>query len=262
MRIIPIEYKSKRPNRRYLPNGEWRQYQIEEPCRCDVERWLADPFCNYAVICGIDNLVIVDFDSLSHYDMWLGVYGVSGYADTYTVTTGRGLHLYYYIKNLPKQTLKWKGGEVKSTGYCLIPPSIHPTGRKYTAVNPDLEIMTIGSIYEILPKSVFQDYEQKQKSAYDPIWNPAPNYKVDVNQSWRILDWFDSARRSGDHWYMVQCPFHNDGDHLSGWVNDAKNRFGCHGCMNGSLSAIDFYMKANNLVEVNEAIEQMGKDGE
>jgi len=254
--IIPIEYRGKQPNTRYLKG--WRQYQDELPVYKDVDRWLSDPFCNYAVVCGWQNLIIVDFDNLDYHDLWLSIWGSDGYADTYTVSTGRGFHLYYYIVDAPKQTLKWAGGEIKATGYCLIPPSIHPTGRKYTAVNPDIEIMTIGSLDEILLKSLFSSFEQRSKSTYDPIWNPPPTYKVDVNQTWRILDWFDTAKRTGDFWYMVQCPFHNDGEHLSGWVNDKKNRFGCHGCMNGSLSAIDFCMKVFQ-VDLDEAVERMKK---
>lgn len=244
--IIPIGYRDKSPNIRYLPNQKWRQYQDKNPCISEVEKWLDDPWCNYAVITGWQNLVIVDFDNLDWHDVWLNCYGVNGYADTYTVETGRGYHYYYFIEDKPDVTLGWAGGEIKATGYCLIPPSIHPSGTLYKALNPDNEIMTIGSIYDILPKDVFNGFDgtYNRKSAFDSVWTPKADYQNDVKQSWRILHHFSHARPSGDNWYMVRCPFHDD-KKASAWVNDNDNRFGCHGCINGSMSSIDFYMKLN-----------------
>lgn len=260
--VIPISYRSKRPNKRYLPNGEWQQYQNKKPCRSGVEEWLNDPLCNFAVVCGWNGLVIVDFDNVHAHEIWIQSYGIAGFADTYTVSTGRGWHYYFFVEDAPPHTMKWVGGEVKASGYCLIPPSIHPTGRRYEAVCPDNEIMTIGSIYEILPESVFAPQYNSREPAvnsYD-AWNPAPQLQggicADLNQSWRILDQFPDARRTGNGWFTVQCPLHSDGQHWSGWIDDNRNRYGCHACVTSSLSAIDFNM-ALRQCSFDEAIARM-----
>lgn len=249
--VIPIEYRSKKPNSRYLPNRQWDKYKHELPCRGSVLTWSGDPFCNFAVVCGWQNLVIVDFDDPQWHDIWMMTYGASGYADTYTVSTGRGYHLYYYIEHLPACTLKFNGGEVKATGYCLIPPSIHPSGRKYQAVNPDVPIMDIGHIDEILPETSIPIPPHKGKCTFDPFSNPSN----DIKQSWRILSQFPDAFPSGDGWFKVQCQFHND-NNPSAWINDNKNKFGCHACITGSLSSIDFVMRFNG-VDYHEAVEMM-----
>ena len=260
--VIPIFYRSKRPNTRYLPNGEWRQYQNKKPCRSDIERWMDDNFCNYAVICGSgihNRLVVIDFDRQDGHEIWLKLYGGNGYADTYTVSSGRGYHYYYFIENSPTITLKWYGGEIKASGYCLIPPSIHPSGRRYEAICPDNEIMTIGSLDEIFPAGLFDVAPQERpQREFDPFNTTLQGFDVcaDTNQSWRILDQFSHARKSGDGWYMVECAFHNDGKHLTGWIDDKRNRYGCHSCINGSLSAIDFYTKLYN-VDVRTALKMM-----
>ena len=256
--VIPISYRSKRPNTRYLLNGEWRQYQDKQPCRGDIEKWCNDSFSNFAVVCG-NGLCIIDFDNLHGYDLWMDIYGTQGYADTYTVHTGRGYHFYYFIEDAPAITLKWYGGEIKASGYCLIPPSIHPSGRKYTAVCPDNEIMTIGSLDEIFPHGLFDAIPQTApQREFDPFVTTLQGYDAceAANQTWRILDQFPDARKSGDGWYMVQCCFHDDGRHLTGWIDDKRNRYGCHSCINGSLSAIDFYMKLHN-VDVQTALKMM-----
>lgn len=259
--IIPIGYRSKRPNTRFLTNGEWKQYQNTLPCRSDFVAWFHSPFTNIAVVCGWQNLLIVDFDNLRGYELWMQMYGVNGYADTYTVKTGRGYHLYYFCEDFPPHTLKWFGGEIKASGYCLIPPSIHPSGAKYVAINSNAPIMDIGSIDELFPKGLLIKAPARSTPTR-PV-----NYKVDlfnqsfslcddINQRVRITSFFSSMRKSGDGWFTVQCPLHDDGRHLSGWIDDNRNRFGCHACQNGSMSVIDFHMKLNNL-DVNQTIQEL-----
>lgn len=255
--VIPISYRSKRPNKRYLPNGEWRQYQNEKPCRSDIERWVNDVFSNFAVICN-SNFVIVDFDNVAAHDLWLETYGMAGYADTYAVSTGRGFHYYYFVEDGIGVTLKWFGGEIKASGYCLIPPSIHPSGRKYEAICPDNEIMTISSLDEIFPPGLFDNIPQEAPlREFDPFTTTLQGFDVceNINQTWRILDYFPNARKTGNGWYSAKCIFHDD-KHASAWIDDKRNRYGCHSCVNGSYSAIDFYMQLHRC-DVQTALRMM-----
>lgn len=271
---IPISYRSKRPSFSALmktgdidAKGEptWERMKTGLPTPADFEKWYTTA-SNIAVVTGQKNLVIVDFDKLPAYDLWMQLYGIEGYADTYTVHTGRGYHLYYFIEDMPEHTMKWAGGEVKASGYCLIPPSVHPSGAGYKATCPDIPIMDIGSIYELLPEDAFKAVVTERglvSSFLDPIWS-APstatgNYS-DINQRVRISSFFPDAAGNG-RWRSVICPLHNDGakhGRASGWIDTQRNRYGCHFCVNGSLSAIDFYAAWRKLTPEAAAAELSG----
>lgn len=272
---IPIMYKSKRPFFQRLKetndvnNGRptWDRMKTELPTEQDFEVWYKT-VSNIAVVVGWQNLVIVDFDKLSAYEFWMQVYGTQGWADTYTVYTGRGYHLYYYIEQVPKHTLKWYGGEIKASGYCLIPPSIHPTHTPYKVANQEVPIMHLESIHDILPQDIFKNHEVKlpcippPRSLDDDIWMPKTELPyTHINQNVSILKFFpDIVGCDGLRWHTVYCPFHDDGathGRPSGWVDTYKNRFGCHACVTGSLSVIDFYMRLKN-VDAETAVRELG----
>ncbi len=271
--IIPISYRSKIPNPKYLPfiDGQyrWKQYQTNTPCNSDIMKWTNDPYCNLAAVCGMSNLVIVDFDDMPYHTKWLAKNAHKRFMSTYRVSTGKGLHYYYFVEDAPKQTLKIAGKvDIKATGYCLIPPSTHPSGRKYEAIN-DLPIMTIGSIYDLFDKSQFTHkanktvYNRKSTKAVAVASNPFnPRLQGslpscdELNRTWRILQWFPEADHKSGDWYTVTCPLHDDKT-ASAWVNTSSNRFGCHACVNGSFSAVDFYMAVNGCENINEAREKM-----
>jgi len=206
--VIPIGYRSKRPARYHLNNGEWKQYQKTLPCRCVLSQWFTGGLVNMAIVCGWQNLCIIDFDNLAAHELWLMTHGANGYADTYTVQTGRGYHYYYFVEDFPSHTMKWAGGEVKASGYCLAPPSIHPTGTPYKAIAPDNEIMTIGSIHEFLPEELFAAAELP--TVKSNVWDSGPKIEgcsyEEINYRNRILSFFPNARQTGNGWYTVICP--------------------------------------------------------
>lgn len=264
---IPILYRSKRPNfAALMETGDidqdgkptWDRMKNNLPGKLDILTWYKSPLSNIAVICSWQNLVIVDFDNMDAYDLWIQLYGQEGWADTYTVCTGRGYHLYYYIEDMPKYTMKWVGGEIKASGYCLCPPSVHPTGTAYKAI--DTPIMDIKSISDLLPDEIFNHVGMPCREVQlDPFSPAVPGGFSDIKDSIRILSFFPDAKRTGNGWYTVYCPFHGDGTqrgHASGWIDDNRNRFGCHACVTGSLSVIDFYMRLHN-VDAETAVREL-----
>lgn len=245
--VIPIGYKSKRPNRRFLQS--WDEYKTRLPTVQEINNWFVNTYTNIAVICGWQNLVVLDFDKIESFWLWAGAYSM----DTYTVTTGRGCHLYFYCQDFPNQTLKWYGGEIKASGYCLAPPSIHPTGTSYK-VKLNAPIATIDTIHDVMPRGIF-DKPSVEVSA-PPVDIFGLSSCEQVKQSVRLLDYFQHTKQTGHGWYTVQCPFHGDGNHWSGWVNDNKNRYGCHACITGSLSVIDFHMRLYQ-IDFEQAIREL-----
>ena len=241
--VIPIGYRSKRPNTRFLHNGEWKRYQNKLPCRGEVESWFDSRFTNIAIVTGWQNLAIVDFDNLAAYQLWKQTTPPT-LQGTFTIGTGRGFHHYYFVDDFPAYTMKWFGGEIKATGYCIIPSSIHPSGRPYVVAN-DAPIMRIESIDDIFPHGLFDDPPLPTRPiVFDPLAISSDLSCAEINQRVRLTSFFSQLRESGNGWYTVMCPLHDD-HHASGWIDDRRNRYGCHMCQNGSLSVLDFYMRLN-----------------
>jgi hypothetical protein len=79
-------------------------------------------------------LVCRDFDTAEAYLTW-----ASEHRDLAkslpTVRTGRGYHVYFRSRECTK--IKNLGdGELRGNGYCLLPPSRHPSGGTYEWVVP------------------------------------------------------------------------------------------------------------------------------
>lgn len=121
----------------------WREYQTRPPILAELKRWfIGNNQLNIAVLVGnvSGNLVILDFDDPSTY--W--EYSIN----TYTVISSRGYHVYLRVDRMPDKTEHRQGLDVKSTGYVLCPPSIHPSGTQYRALN-NTEIAEISSLEEV-----------------------------------------------------------------------------------------------------------------
>ncbi len=247
---IPIGYRSKRPDRRHLMNGEWREFQTRLPTKHELECWFSSPLQNIAVVMRHKNLVCCDFDNLIAHDLWLNWIPES-LLKTHTVKTARGYHYYYHMESSPDYTMKWIGGEIKASGYCLCPPSIHPNGKPYVAINQNF-VCGVESVDDLFPPQIIISMSSNARVFKSPSlkidpWNPPSPHHIQgfdlthLKMSVPILSFFPDARRSGNGWYSVKCPFHDD-RHASGWIDPIRNRYGCAKCVTGSMSVIDFYM--------------------
>ena len=132
--IIPIKHQSpkgKEPAcRKVLP------YTVEPPDKKTLRRWFRrTDLDGLAVLCGkvSGNLVCRDFDNEDAYHRW-----AADHPDLAkrlpTARTGRGFHVYF--RNGFAKILKLGDGELRGNGYCLLPPSRHPSGAVYKWVNP------------------------------------------------------------------------------------------------------------------------------
>jgi hypothetical protein len=252
---IPIRYRSKRP---MFP---WKTYQEKLPDEADIKEWFKSKFCNMAVITGYRNLTILDFDTPDIWQLWeswINIQMPNLLCQTYRVKTRRGQHVYLFLENPPERTLKIRNEQnqtlidVKAAGgYCLAPYSIHPSGHRYTGFNLPSNIVTVGSLDEVLPCMLMEkataeiEIPQYQNGSCD-IWSITPELQNGDAIAWiksnrSVLEFFPHAVSSGgNRWYKVLCPFHNDHSE-SGWIDTQRDRFGCQACMNGSLDVIDLY---------------------
>lgn len=263
---IPLPLHSKKK-----PLIKWKPYQKRLPSIKEMLRWYKKD-ANIAIVCGWKGLVILDFDDMSAYPEWLKSHTL--YADTYTVETDRGKHLYYYVENYKDVSgtrgLKTEEAEIRHSNYCLLPPSVHPNGKIYKVINGNSdEIMTIQNVSEIaLPLPSMGGGASKDKAVSLPphtrqsLSDSSPI--IAIKNSVLITDLFPRCYPSGDHYAIAHCPSksHSNGDRNPSLSLDLEtNRCQClkPGCLLNGLhgnDVIDAYAILNGL-SLRQAIVQM-----
>ncbi len=259
---IPIGYRAKRPDFTALKrvgsidhNGRaiWETYQKQLPTKTELKEWFSTKLRNIAIVTGWQNLVILDIDNLALYGVWelWASHTRRELLSTYRVQTSRGIHLYYYMQNPPETGLKWPGIDVKAAGgYCLIDPSIHPSGAKYAAIENN--ILSVENVESILPSELI-------KALPERIQTPSPCMGVDVGpfsirddkpsafvkHTRQILDFFPGVVVRS-RFVKVKCVLHDD-KHASAWIDTERNRYGCNTCFKGSMDVIQFYAELNGI---------------
>ena len=266
--VIPVQHRTKKPL------VKWKPYQSQLPTVERLLQWFGNGTRNLGLVTGWRGLTVIDFDDYETYMRWmLWAARVGGYTctvarQTYRVQTARGMHIY---TRLPEATrtrgLLDAGGQrvgvdIKSrSGYVLAPPSVHPTGAQYTAINPHAPIMAIAALSDILPAAMLVEDVRphsevrlpkvKQPMTDDP-WQAAeqPEYgegAVDrIKEKLKIEDFFPQRAKRGRYW-MTRCPFHDD-KNPSMWLWIEMQRCGCYaGCTPKSLDVIDLYARLNDL---------------
>lgn len=260
---IPIGHKSKRPDFTALKrvgsvdhNGRsiWETYQKQLPTKAELKEWFSTNLRNIAIVTGWQNLVILDIDDIALYGVWemWATHTRRELLSTYRVKTSRGIHLYYYMNTPPETGLKWPGIDVKAAGgYCLIDPSVHPSGRKYAAI--ENEILSVENVESILPSELVQTLPERninhspcmcvQDNSPFSIRDDKPSSFV--KSSRQILDFFPGVTVRS-RFVKVKCVLHDD-KHASAWIDTERNRYGCNTCYNGSMDVIEFYAALNGI---------------
>lgn len=131
--VIPTG-KSKRP---FVKSWGW--CQLNRPSAAILHKWFNRVgVTGLAVVLGpvSGNLVCRDFDTPESYDRWKSAHPDLA-ALLPTVRTGRGYHVYFRNATINKthhikDAAGNRTGELRGKGYCLLPPSEHPDGGRYT----------------------------------------------------------------------------------------------------------------------------------
>jgi hypothetical protein len=128
--LLPIG-PDKRPHWNLLPidrNGKvtWKPLACDPVNKKEIEHWFkSDPDCNIGIITGQPSggIVVADFDRKPPKKLYM--------PPTPRVVTSRMFHLYFKSSTIIKsRSFPW--GELKGdVGYCVLPPSNHPTGCIY-----------------------------------------------------------------------------------------------------------------------------------
>jgi Bifunctional DNA primase/polymerase, N-terminal len=121
------------------PAVKWGVWAVTvTPQMIDLEWGKHGGLANPAVACGPSNIVILDEDQVGELDRWCAAYGIA-LPDTYTVSTGRGRHLYFRwdhtkqrIGNSAKAMDGFKIDVRGDGGYAIAEGSQHESGVIYT----------------------------------------------------------------------------------------------------------------------------------
>lgn len=266
--VIPIRYRDKRP-----AISAWEPYKSQLPSPDEIIAWFPDKRHNLAIITGVRGLAVIDFDTLHRYRYWELWAIKKGYpADkvaqvTYKVRTARGVHVYIRLPH-DERNRSLEGIDIKAKGgYVLAPPSIHPSGILYQAINPGAPIEQVNALSDILPAALLTRDTELPKSVSMPSrfinpvkysndpWavaegqEPGPDLVSRIRNTFRVEDFFPGAIASSAdrRWMLALCPFHDDKT-PSFWLDTQRQICGCYaGCTMKPLDAINLFGRLHGL---------------
>ena len=266
--VIPIRYRDKRPE-----IAAWEPYKSQLPSPTEIIHWFPDKRHNLAIITGVRGLAVIDFDSMDrfiYWQLWATCKGMPAYyvaQTTYKVQTARGIHVYIRLPH-DERNRSLEGIDIKAKGgYVLAPPSIHPSGVPYKAVNPGAPIVQVEALSDILPAALLTrdtelpdtvrlplNYINPVTYSNDP-WavaegqEPGPDLVTRIRKTFRVEDFFPGAVASSSdrRWMLALCPFHDDKT-PSFWLDTQRQICGCYaGCTMKPLDVINLFGRLHGL---------------
>lgn len=202
-----------------------------------VHKWFLNTDANLGVVLGGNaGLVVADWDSVQDYEVWRSTAGTR--VDTLAEQTARGYHLFFTGESLSSAV--GDGCEFKTSGICMVSPSVHPSGVVYRIVD-DAPIAPIDrekacSLFPFLSEV----YGQKERDNLSIGTVPrrarreVPSHNgvvARIKAARPILDEMNAVgirlQSGGKNALVGLCPFHDD--HApSLWVNPESGLWGCN----------------------------------
>lgn len=266
--VIPVWLKSK------APKVKWTTYQTRQPTDAELRKWFAGP-SNAALVCGFNNLCVLDFDEMGEYTHWmLWCASTGGYqsyiaGNAYRVATRRGVHVYLRSRDKIRNMHLGKVDIRGQSGLAMMAGSIHPNGHEYRAMITSYVFPFFTELKDILPPDVLArkvEYDTAfshapidlSVSAMDLLNTPVgPGVTIDqIKAVWRLEEFFPNVIRTGPLWALTQCPLHKD-ENPSFWIDFDKQLCGCFsGCTDKPMDVINLYARIHQ-VSLQSAIQEM-----
>ena len=243
---IPILARSKSP-----ALAKWKPFQSRLPTEFELRAWFTRPGYNIAVITGWQGLVIVDFDDIAT------LKAMTHLPSTYQVITARGYHFYYYVTE-PTRCVKMDGVDIKAAGgYCLTPPSVHPSGAQYRRCFFDIKhINRINSVADFIPEyqqAISKPPPRPQVSKLDPLDAAMlPHTSTTIEEANAKLSYEQMLSPVYSRTVLRVCPFHED-THPSLKVYGKDRGWHCFGCGASGRDKLDMYAQLHNMT-IREAL--------
>lgn len=273
--VIPLAPREKIPDKFALPTGHWEPYQFTPNTEYELNRWFSNPR-NYGVVCGWQNLTVLDFDDWATYNRWAAwalkasPLARSTADNAFRVTTSRGVHLYVILPL--DRNRKLPGLDIKTHGYVVGPGCIHPSGAIYEPMN-EMVFPYVPALGDILPAEWIattapENIELRLPKIHErDLWaavNAGVNEGKDLIQTIRErfpIESFFVNKKSSDggkgRWWMTRCPFHDD-HKPSMWIDVERGICQCHVCHDKPLDVINLYAALQGLTN-DQAIRALAK---
>jgi hypothetical protein len=226
--VVPLKPQSKE-----LQPG----YGSHKACITDVafaHKWFLNTDANLGVVLGGDaGLVVADWDRVQDYEVWRNTAGAM--VDTLAEQTARGYHLFFAGESLASAV--GDGCEFKTSGVCMVSPSVHPSGVVYHVVNNAPIASIDGEKARLLFPFLSEVYGQKERDNLST--GTAPRRDVPprngvvarIKAVRSIMDEMEAAeiklQSGGKNALVGLCPFHDDHS-PSLWVNPESGLWGCN----------------------------------
>jgi hypothetical protein len=210
--VFPIKPGTKAPHGRFVRHGF--QDATRDPEQIGLW-WSADPSAGVAIACVTSGLVVLDVDPRNGGDETLAMLeGEIGALPTTprVLTPSGGQHIYFHDDVGAYAGTAGEGLDVKSSGYVLAPPSVHPNGGVYRwDVGAHLGDTDIAPLPDVWLRRVTTPAHAKTSG---PV---LPSSGLDAADSWlghafAAEGWLGDSMRDGRR--MVRCPWarsHSDG---------------------------------------------------
>jgi hypothetical protein len=219
--VLPLKPRSKHLQPGYGP----RKARISDPAF--ARKWFLNTNANLGVLLsGTSGLLVADWDDEQTYLLWRSSLG----ADVHTLTerTARGYHAFFWGTDIPSTA--HNHCEFKSTGVCMVSPSVHPSGFVYRVIDRapivSIDALTARRLFPFLSGSSLQKSPKPE--------NPFPSARgliARIKTARSTLDEMIAAgiilHPAGPNTLVGLCPFHDDHS-PSLWLNPHTNLWGCN----------------------------------
>jgi len=249
--LVPLQPGSKRIVRGYGPVVR----VVTDPG--EAHNWWGLRRCNIGLVTGY-GVTVLDFDDCQPWREFCAQF--PGVADTFTVRTRRGAHVYM----AGQVTVAVPGAEVKyNSGLVVTCPSV-VAGHSYQPVNSGAQILQVPQLLSLQSESLVV-------SPRSAMGAPAPIVKPDVarpgddtvsriKQALPLLDYAETltklTTRDG-RFYHGLCPVHDE-TRPSFYVDTQRGLFGCYSCGKRG-DVINLYAQVNH-VRLSEAISRLARE--
>lgn len=191
---------------------------------------------NYGVLCGYENLAVIDSD-----DDNLQLLLDNVLPDTFKIKTGGGgVHNYYFIPGLKHKIILELDskhlGEVQSYGTQVVGcGSLHPSGKNYEKLNDnEIKEISLEELYSAINPYIKKVKESQEMSKLESEMDSEID-NLSVADIWGTI----GLKKHGNEYYGSH-PIHDSEGGMNFWINPLKNTWHCFRCDSGGgvLSAI------------------------
>lgn len=200
--VIPLKPHDKTP----IPGFLWKKYQQKRATQEEIRGWFAKwPDANIGIATGsLSGIFTLDFDSPDAKDIWESRFEEMPPGVFYK--TGRGLQYWFNFPSygqgnktaiLPDIDIRGEGG------YTVVPPSVHPNGKKYSWGNINPLIDGLDELSE-MPAEMLK-YCREARNAQPgtghdvppPVWAKKKESPVIKDKEGTSVDWYNDLLLHG-----------------------------------------------------------------